>query len=420
MSEHALLSASDAARWTRCYGAIAMTKDMPRTSSAYADEGTAAHTLGERCLREPYPAPHDFIGERIDAGDRTFEVTQDMADHVATYVKAVRDMAEGHELFVEERVHYHRPLGVPEGLAFGTSDTIIVAGDELIIVDLKYGQGVGVDAEDNPQLMLYALGAWEAYSLLYDIKQVRMVISQPRKGHFSEAVVTVPELKAFALEAAMAAQHALANLKRFEADPTVALELTPGEKQCRWCRAKATCPALRDEVKLAVGSAASLDDFDDVSDKPLAMQLAAKMPVTADLSAQALSQAMKAADLVEAWLKAVRAEVERRMLAGETIDGFKLVEGRQGNRAWSDPEAAEALLKSFRLKQEEMYSFNLISPTTAEKLLASSPKRWSKAEALVVRAAGGKHVAPLSDKRPAIDITPVVDAFDDETAGGLV
>jgi len=126
-----------------------------------------------------------------------------------------------------------------------------------------------------------------------------------------------------------------------------------------------------------------------------------------------LSAAMGQAEQIEGWLKAVRAEVERRLLAGKSVPGYKLVKGKQGNRAWRDAEAAEALLKSFRLKIDEMYDMKVISPTTAEKVLAESPKRWAKAQVLITRADGKPSVAPLSDKRPALEVKPVAEEFED-------
>jgi hypothetical protein len=126
----------------------------------------------------------------------------------------------------------------------------------------------------------------------------------------------------------------------------------------------------------------------------------------------ALSIKMAAVDLIEDWCKAVRAETERRLLAGESVPGWKLVQGKRGARAWSSPTDAEATLKSMRLKQDEMYEFKLISPTSAEKLLAKdSPRRWSKLLDLIIQPEGKPHVAPESDKRPALVVTPTADDF---------
>ena len=177
--------------------------------------------------------------------------------------------------------------------------------------------------------------------------------------------------------------------------------LVPGEKQCRFCKAKATCPALRAEVTEVVSGSATLDEF-----------------LTPDMATgdNYLSVAMSKVGLVEDWCKAVRAEVERRLLAGQTVDGFKLVEGRRGNRKWSSDAEVEALFKSFRLRQDEMYDYSLISPTKAEKLLKDTPKRWEKAEALISRAEGKPSVAPATDKRSSLTVQSVADDFRDLTA----
>jgi hypothetical protein len=400
--EHSLFSASDSPRWTRCYGALAFTKDIPNRGSASADEGTAAHTLAASVLEDPdCRTAWDYQGDRIDAGARTFEVTREMAEAVHRYALHVQDLAAGGEMLVEQRVNYSRFLGVDAGLGWGTSDAVIMRADgELIIVDLKYGANPKnrVDAEDNDQLRLYALGAWDSFSMLGDFDRVRMVIVQPRLDHVSEWVQTVDELKAWAVSAKMAAAHAHAILQRGEPK---ADELTPGDKQCKWCSGKATCPAARAKIEQDIAA-----DFGDLDASPV--------PHVAARTDDALGLAMASVEYVEAWCKAVRAETERRLLAGTEVQGWKLIEGRMGSRAWSDADAAEAMLKSFRLKVEEMYDLKLISPTSAEKLAkaqAIGPKQWAKAQALIDRSPGKPSVAPASHKAPALVITPTVDAF---------
>ena len=145
------------------------------------------------------------------------------------------------------------------------------------------------------------------------------------------------------------------------------------------------------------------------------------------------------ADLIEDWLKAVRAEVERRLLASEEVPGYKLVRGKQGNRAWADKVAAEAALKAMRLKVEQMYDLSLISPTSAEKLApkldgdgkpkpvkdgqeppAIGPRQWKTLQGLIVRAEGKAHVAPAADPRPALVLTPAADEFAEVTPDDLV
>ena len=388
---HAKLSPSGAHRWMACPGSVALEAAFPDQSSAYAAEGTLAHTLASEHLDGSGLHPSQRIGEVHEVDGFTFTVDAAMADYVDNYCRLVREYADGGLLLVEQRVPIEHVTG--ETGATGTSDAIIVDTTKrtLYVVDLKYGMGVRVDAGDNPQLMMYALGAMEQCDQLGEFDQVCMVIHQPRLNHVSEHWIYVGDLWAFKRRAAEAAE-----LTRQPDAP-----LVPGEKQCRFCKAKATCPALRAEVTEVVSGSATLDEFlvPDVT--------------TGD---NYLSVAMSKVGLVEDWCKAVRAEVERRLLAGQKVDGFKLVEGRRGNRKWSNDAEVEALFKSFRLRQDEMYDYSLISPTKAEKLLKDTPKRWEKAEALISRAEGKPSVAPATDKRSSLTVQSVADDFRDLTA----
>ena len=416
MSEgHALLSASGSAKWLACAGSLALEAGIPNRSSSYADEGTAAHTLAAWCLEsDTSPDPEAFRGRRIDVeGRATFEVGADLIEHVGTYVNNVLAFAEGHTLLVEQRVDYSESIGQPD--AFGTSDAIIITTDgELQVHDLKYGRGERVDAEDNTQLMLYALGAIETFELAYDFDRVRLFIHQPRLGHLSEWGCSLEDLRSFKTKARIAAKLATDLLS--SGDP--AQYLQAGEKQCRWCRAKATCPALAADVRATVHmSSATPDDFEDLTVQDTDLLKAH--------NADSLASAMAKVDLIEQWCKAIRGEVEARLVEGKPVPGYKLVAGRKGARSWSDAAEAEAQLKSFRLKVEEMYDLSLISPTTAEKLAKAGtigPRQWSKAQPLIRQSEGKPSVAPESDKRPAITVAAQPDDFEDlgADAGDLV
>jgi hypothetical protein len=389
---HAKLSPSGAHRWMACPGSVGLEAAFPDQSSSYAAEGTLAHTLASEYLDGTGQHPFKRVGEQHDVDGFTFTVTQSMADHVDDYCRLVIDYGERGLLLVEQRV----PIGhlTGEKDATGTSDAIVVdtANRVLFVIDLKYGMGVRVDAGDNPQLMLYALGALEQCDQLGEFEQVCMVIHQPRLNHVSEHWLEVAELREFAEDVRLAA---------IEIGDHEVPRLEPGEKQCRFCKAKAVCPALRAEVTEVVSGSATLDEF-----------------LTPDTTTgdNYLSVAMSKVELVEHWCKAVRAEVERRLLAGQSVDGYKLVEGKRGNRKWNSETEVEALFKSFRLRQDEMYDYSLISPTKAEKLLKDTPKRWEKAEALISRAEGKPSVAPATDKRPALAVQSVADDFRDLTA----
>lgn len=394
---HARLSPSSAHRWMRCPGSLALESTQPDKSSTFAEEGTRAHELAEKILNG-----------RLQGFEHQGGTDPEMHDYVLRYVDAVWTLAEGNELMVEQRVDFSHIVGVEN--SFGTADAVVIVGNELQIHDLKYGRGVQVDAEQNEQLQLYALGALEQFNLLYDFDSVRLFIHQPRLNHVSEWALSVEELEAFGQRAQEAAANVIVmfNIAECEGVNTLPLEnFTPGEKQCRFCKASAICTA-REQFHMQTVAG----DFDDLTApiNELVTSAIARVPM---LTNEQLAEIYGQADFLESWLKAIRDRVNSELNAGHPVPGFKLVTGKQGNRAWRDEVEAEELLKSFRLKQDQMYSQKVISPTQAEKLLKKeSPRRWTKVEALITRSDGKPTIAPESDPRPALNVNPVND-FDD-------
>ncbi len=392
---HARLSPSSAERWMTCPGSVAASEGIEDKGSDYAAEGTAAHELAEKILLGTPGG--SLIGQKAENG---VEWTGAMLTEVRKYtdtVLALVDAING-ELHVEQKLPISPWTG--EDGAKGTADAVILAGDELIVADLKFGRGVVVDADENKQLMIYALAALHMFEFVHDqeIVRVRLVISQPRLNAWSEWTISVEDLQAFGEEVKAAA--AATNV------PDAPRKVS--EKACKFCKAKGTCQALAAEVQLTIyeGNPADLSDFDDLTvTKPSEFS-----------SAEYLSKAMGKLKLVEDWIKGVRAETERRLFAGEAVPGYKLVQGRQGNRKWNDPQEAEALLKALRLKVDEMYDLSLISPTDAEKLHAAGtigPRQWKKVLPHITRSEGQPSVAPESDKRDALVLTASTDDFDD-------
>ena len=415
---HSKYSASGFEAATLCPGKRVMERGKPDSSSKYADEGTAAHSLLADCLTgDDSAASH--IGAVIPVNGKEWVVTTEMAAAVQTAIDNIKEMVGDGMLLSEQRVNYASYLSVPKDQAWGTSDIIAARDSELQVHDYKHGMGVEVNAEDNPQMKLYGLGALDAVNdTLGPFETVRLVIHQPRiKSAPSEWVISVADLEAWGRGAARQSvttqfnAEAIGNLPDGTSSKTwQAGFLNPNEKSCKFCRAKSTCPALRDAVAETVFETKPADpsEFDKLD--------VASAPKHDD--ATWLAKVLAKADLIEDYLKAVRAEVERRLLLGTPIPGYKLVRGKRGNRAWGNPEEVEAALKAMRLKTEEMYDLKLISPTSAEKLTAGEapvigPRQWIKVKALITQADGKPHVAPTSDKRPALDIRPVASEFVD-------
>lgn len=397
MSEHARLSPSGAHRWMRCPGSLGEEEKLPRgESSAYADEGTAAHELAEKTLEAKAEKTEIFKGQLAENG---YEFTQDMCDQTQKYVDTIYGYAEGNYLFVEEKVDFSSYVNYPD--SFGTSDALIITRDckEIQIHDLKYGMGVKVGAEENEQMMLYALGGLAKHDLMGTIEHVRMVIHQPRLNHLDEWICTVEDLYAFAEKAKEAAVEAINYADNEEGGDDL---FRPDEKACRWCRAKAHCPALVNYV------AETIDvKFEDLTTEKGQEAIKEKIEASKNLSNEELSAIMPSLDLIVDWTKTIRGRVEAELLQGNEVPDYKLVEGKRGARRWIDKKEAEEKLKAMRLKKDEMYSMNVISPTQAEKLLKkNSVRRWNTLQDFITQSGGKPSVAHVSDKRPAVDLSP--------------
>lgn len=355
----------------RCPGSIAATRDIPDKTSVYAEEGTAAHMLAEACLTQDKEAD-DFLGQVFNE----FTVIPEMANAVQDYLDAIR--ARPGDRWVEVRVDFSD--WVPDG--FGTSDAVTIdqENNRLYVDDLKFGKGQRVDAEHNEQGLLYALGAYSDYAHLYDIEEVVIGIHQPRLNHISEWTCSVDFLLAFADEA----QHAALETEDVKA-PRI-----PGDKQCRWCRAKDSCRELADHNLSQV--AAEFNQLSEAYVNPVAVNT---------ITDNELVHLLPQIDLIKIWINALEERAFNTLEKGGRLPGYKLVEGRSYRR-WTNEEAAERTLRTMRVKVGDLFPKKLISVAQAEKLIGKS--RFAELSEFVQKPAGKPTLVPSSDKRPALEM----------------
>ena len=375
--KHAVLSASGAYRWLACPPRARLEEQFEETTSTYAEEGTLAHGIAEQKLR--------FLLKQISAQDyaqalQIFEKNEfysaSMLDYIETYAAIViekineaRSRSKDAVVLLEQRLDFSD--WVPEG--FGTGDVVIISDGVLEVIDLKYGKGVPVVAEDNAQMRLYALGALATFDSLYDIKTVRMTIVQPRLDSVSSDEITAEMLYRWAdTELVHRAQLAWEGKGEFQA----------GE-HCRFCRARYTCRA-RAEANLELAKM----DF--------------RKPEL--LTDEEIGEVLKRADELKAWVSDVfdYALVQARD-HGKKFKGWKLVEGRSV-RQYADEDAVAKTLLEAGYKEEQIYEKKLWGITAMEKLLGKT-KFSELLKGLVVKPAGKPTLVPETDKRPELNST---------------
>ena len=365
MAAHAKLSASGSARWLNCTGSVKAEQNFKDSSSPAAEYGTCAHELADIVLSTGKDID-SFLGQTLNDAP-SVKVDQEMIDNVQGYVNYVQSF--GGEQFYEVRLDYSHL--VPNG--FGTSDAVVIVDNVIHVIDLKMGKGVVVDAENNTQGMLYALGAVEEYGYLYDFDKVVIHIYQPRVSNFSTWELSILDLTLFGEYVTKQAIEALSD----------DAPRTPGDKQCQWCKAKATCPALLKHAEKTISA-----DFDNLDD----------LPDVDSLTPDKLSVILSNKKLIESWLKAVEEHISHTLLDGEEFPGFKLVAGRSLRRWANEDEAQEQLIT---LLDDQAFEKKLLTVAKAEKALGA--KRKKEIENLIIKPEGKPTLAPESDKRPSIN-----------------
>ena len=372
MPKHALLSASASHRWLNCPPSAKLCADIKDEASPYAKQGTDAHSLCEfkvlTALGQHPPDPTDDL----DYFDQEMAYcTDEYCSYVMEQLTEAKTHCKDPQVLVEQRLDFSK--WVPEG--FGTGDCLIVADDVLHIIDFKYGLGVLVEAEDNPQMMCYALGALEAFDDLYDISTVEMTIFQPRRENVSTSSISKEDLLKWA-EDVLKPAAALA----YEGKG----EFKAGD-HCQFCKVKATC-RKRAETNLELAKydfemPATLDDF----------EIAAILPRI---------------DQLISWGNEIKDYALTQAQSGTHYDGFKIVEGRSNRKYTDDDAVAEAVTAA----GYDPYEKKLLGITAMSSLLGK--KQFEQLlGGLVYKPPGKPALVPESDKRPAMNTA--ADDFND-------
>lgn len=408
MGDHAQLSPSGRHRWGACPGSVRMEAPLPESPSGDAAiEGTHAHSLLERALTYPGFIIEASAGQEMEDHEGLFTITPAMIERVQfalTYIKE-RAAAAGTTPITETRVH-------PDGLTgrddlHGTVDVQIPGSLVYEIIDYKDGMSP-VDAKDNPQLEQYALG-------------VLASLDQDKLPKSFQLTIIQPKMRLKGMSGISTWNISTAGLMR-EVLPTIIAQaaateapdapLTPGEAQCKYCKAKATCPAIANKSMEAMGLMFQANATTEVVTEPLdlAHQAANKNP--ASMGDHELRQIMDAAPLLEGFLKSVKAEVKARLDRGQAVPGYKLVQGN-GSRAWKleHAEMEKKLTTTLKIPKAALYRQVLPTPAalkaltwekdgTTHQLSAEQIKRVENE--WVAYTPGGLVVAPEGDSRPAV------------------
>lgn len=372
MAEHAILSASGSHRWLNCTPSARLELEFENTGSEAAREGTAAHALCEHKLKRALHMRSRRPASDYDS-DEMEECTDAYVDFVMEQYEAAKQVCEDPVILIEQRLDFS--CYVPDG--FGTGDCLIISDDRLHIIDFKYGMGVLVEAEGNPQMKLYALGALAVYDALYDIREVSMTIFQPRRENVSTWTIPVEDLKAWA-------ENELKPRAKMAYDGEG--EYLPGE-WCTFCRAAVRCRTRAEEkLKLA--------------------QTEFRMPpLLTDAEIEDILAVLP--DLTK-WANEIAAyALDAALNHGKEWNGFKVVEGRSVRKYRDEAAVAEAAKEA---GYKDIYRQSLIPLTEMQRLMGKD--RFEEIlGGLITKAPGRPTLVPKSDRRPAMSVSNAINEF---------
>lgn len=372
--KHALLSASSSYRWLNCTPSARLSEMFEDTGSAYALEGSDAHLLCEARLKQALGIPIEDPVENLTYYDQEMEESAlAYRDYVLELLNQAKTMCSDPQVFIEQRLDFSNWV---EG-GFGTSDCCIVADGTMFVIDMKYGRGIPVLADSNPQMMLYSLGLLNLFDFLYDIREISMNIFQPRLSNVSEYTISVTDLLDWAENTLKpAAELAFKGLGEFHC----------GE-WCQFCKAKYECRE-RAEANLA-----------------LAKYEFAQPPLLSD---EEIETILTQADEFAAWISDIRDYAFKQALAGKVWNGFKLVAGRSVRKYTDDATVATVVTNA----GYDPYERKLMGITEMTKMLGKG--RFEELlGSLVFKPPGKPTLVAASDKRPALNIEDAKNDFDE-------
>ena len=379
---HAVLSASGAEKWLNCPPSARLEESYPDTSSPYAKEGTLAHEIAEFKARNYFieTLPKRTFTSKLNKFKKDELYQNEMDEYTESYLEYIKEVAMKYPskpyIALEKKIDFSKY--VPDG--YGTCDCILIHGNDMHIIDFKYGKGVPVSAENNSQLMLYALGALEAYSMLYQIETVHLSISQPRIDNISCFEISAANLLSWAVgEVEPKAKLAYDGIGDFKA----------GE-HCRFCKAQAQCRAKAESI---ISMFPVKEDPALLTDDEIGLILA------------------KAKELVS-WSNAVEDYALNAILSGKEIQGWKAVEGRSV-RVFSDADKAFEKIVESGTPEEMLYERKPLSLSQIEKLLGKKEFE-SIVSSFVIKPQGKPTLAPSDDKRPVFNKADVFENIIDK------
>ena len=372
------LRPSNAHRWLACPGSAKLETKFPDYTTKYAEEGTAAHEVAAWCLEKELEAKF-FLGKTANG----IVVKQDMVNNVQEYLDYVREF-DG-QRFIEQSLSLGDDIRIG-----GTADCLIIKDGHAHIIDLKYGQGVLVKAEGNEQLLTYAVGLLNCYDYMWDLEHFTLVIVQPRKFHIDTWTVSKQEVLAHA-------DRIKKGIEKVNGDNP---EYVPGEKQCRFCKAKASCRAL---AKFNIENITG--EFKKITEPLTPLEVPT-------LTVNELAHLLSQVNIITDWVKSIEARVNQEALTGVSVPGYKLVRGR-GSRKWRDENTTLTTLKKKRHSVDSIAPRKLLSVAQMEKHLGK--KKFKELSRQVNVIPGRITLAPESDKRQEIDPSIGDDLFEDIT-----